>query len=229
MRNHRKPPPPADKPTWGAHSIYTADLGVPDRWRYRRTPPGSPTVADLVQPGTVVSTSYGTGGVVIEVKEYFYTAPTRVTLSHFTIIYVPPDREELVVEALLVYAESLASVADTGDIRRDLVDFLVALAAGLETPFGRALEQAIQPAGHDVTIRALTKVLDQRVAAMQQRVNNAVDRGELPPVDSSFLGEMISGPVHLIINRGMRPFARPDAERIVDVVLAGIQSTGIQT
>lgn len=140
-----------------------------------------------------------------------------------------PDREELVVEALLVYAESLASVADTGDIRRDLVDFLVALAAGLETPFGRALEQAIQPAGHDVTIRALTKVLDQRVAAMQQRVNNAVDRGELPPVDSSFLGEMISGPVHLIINRGMRPFARPDAERIVDVVLAGIQSTGIQT
>ncbi|ANE83354.1 TetR family transcriptional regulator (plasmid) [Mycobacterium adipatum] len=140
-----------------------------------------------------------------------------------------PDREELVVEALLVYAESLASVADTGDIRRDLVDFLVALAAGLETPFGRALEQAIQPAGHDVTIRALTKVLDRRVAAMQQRVNNAVDRGELPPVDSSFLGEMISGPVHLIITRGMRPFARPDAERIVDVVLAGIQSTGIQT
>jgi hypothetical protein len=94
MRNHRKPPPPADKPTWGAHSIYTADLGVPDRWRYRRTPPGSPTVADLVQPGTVVSTSYGTGGVVIEVKEYFYTAPTRETLSHFTIIYVPPDRAQ---------------------------------------------------------------------------------------------------------------------------------------
>ena len=92
MRNHRKPPRPADKPTWEARSIYTADLGVPDRRRYRRTPPGSPTVADFVQPGDTVSTSYSTGGVVIEVKEYFYVAPTGETLSHFTIVFVPPDR-----------------------------------------------------------------------------------------------------------------------------------------
>lgn len=136
-----------------------------------------------------------------------------------------PDREELVADALLRYAEDLASIADTGDIRRDLVDFLVALAAGLETPFGRTLERAIHPAHrHDATIRALTRVLDARVAAMQHRVDTAVDRGELPPVDSSFLGEMISGPVHLIVNRGMRTFATADAERIVDVVLAGIRS-----
>ena len=78
--------------TWEAHSTYTAGLGAPDRCQYRRTPPGAPTVADLVQPGDTVSTSYGTGGVVIEVKEYFYAAPTGETLSHFTIVYVPPDR-----------------------------------------------------------------------------------------------------------------------------------------
>jgi hypothetical protein len=60
---------------------------------------------------------------------------------------------------------------------------------------------------------------------MQRRVDTAVDRGELPPVDSFFLGEMISGPVHLIANRGMRPFTRGDAERIVGVVLAGIRAT----
>ena len=135
-----------------------------------------------------------------------------------------PDREELVAEALLRYAEGLASIADTGDIRRDLVDFMVALAAGLETPFGRTLERAIQPARHDAALRALTRVLDARVAAMQQRVDIAVRRGELPPVDSSFLGEMISGPVHLIVNRGMRTFTSADAEKIVDVVLAGIRA-----
>ncbi|PRC50192.1 TetR family transcriptional regulator, partial [Mycobacterium sp. ITM-2017-0098] len=45
-----------------------------------------------------------------------------------------------------------------------------------------------------------------------------------PPVDSAFLGEMISGPVHLIVNRGTRPFTRSDAERIVGVVLAGIRA-----
>lgn len=38
MRIHRKQPPQAAKNIWGAHSIYTAGLGVPDRRRYRRTP-----------------------------------------------------------------------------------------------------------------------------------------------------------------------------------------------
>jgi hypothetical protein len=92
MRNHRKPSPPTGEASSEAHSTYTADLGVPDRRQYRRTPPGSPTVADLVRPGDTVSTSYSTGGVVIEVKEYFYAAPTGETLSHFTIVYVPPER-----------------------------------------------------------------------------------------------------------------------------------------
>ncbi|WP_461033287.1 TetR/AcrR family transcriptional regulator [Streptomyces mayteni] len=146
---------------------------------------------------------------------------------HKTSVYRNwPDREELVVEALLRYAEDLASIADTGDIHRDLVDFLLALAGGLETSFGRMLEQALQPAARQTsTVQALTKILDQRVAAMRRRVDMAVDRGELPPVDSAFLGEMISGPTHLIVNRGMRRFTREDAERIVDVVLAGIRAT----
>jgi hypothetical protein len=91
MRSHHKQSPTA-KHTWEAHSTYTASLGVPDRRRYRRMPPGSPTVGDLVRPGDTVSTSYSTGGVVIDVKEYFYAASTGETLSHFTIVYVPPDR-----------------------------------------------------------------------------------------------------------------------------------------
>ena len=92
MRTHRKQSSPADKRTYEAHSTDTAGLGVPDRHRYRRTPPRALTVADLVRPGDTVSTSYGTGGIVIDVKEYFYAAPTGEMLSHFTIVYVPPDR-----------------------------------------------------------------------------------------------------------------------------------------
>ncbi|MEX0408736.1 hypothetical protein ABGN05_24125 [Aquibium sp. LZ166] len=92
MRTHRKQPPQAPKHTYEAHSTYTAGLGVPDRRQYRRTPPGAPTAADLVWPGDTVATTYNTGGVVIEVKEYFYAAPTGETLSHFTIVYVPADR-----------------------------------------------------------------------------------------------------------------------------------------
>ena len=92
MRTHRKQTPPAGTKTNEAHSTYTAGLGAPDRCRYRRTPAGAPTVADLVQLGDKISTSYGTGGVVVEVMEYFYAAPTGETLLHFTIVYVPPDR-----------------------------------------------------------------------------------------------------------------------------------------
>jgi hypothetical protein len=88
----RRSQPQAAKHTSEAHSTYTADLGVPDRRRYRRTALGAPTVADLVRPGDTVSTTYNTGGVVIEVKEYFYAAPTGETLSNFTIVYVPSDR-----------------------------------------------------------------------------------------------------------------------------------------
>jgi hypothetical protein len=92
MRTHRKQALPASTKTYEAHSTYTAGLGAPDPCRYRRTPPGAPTVADLVRPGDKISTSYGTGGVVIEVKEYFYAAAMGETLSHFTIVYVPSDR-----------------------------------------------------------------------------------------------------------------------------------------
>jgi AcrR family transcriptional regulator len=146
---------------------------------------------------------------------------------HKTSVYRNwPDREELVVEALLQYVDDLASVADTGELRRDLVDFLMAIAESLERPTVRALALATQATHESPAVRrAATRILEERAAATRRRVNLAIDRGELPPVDCSLLGEMISGPVHLIANRGLRPFTRADAERIVDVVLAGIQAT----
>jgi hypothetical protein len=94
MRTPRRKQPAASAGTYEARSTYTANLGVPDRPQYRRTPPGAPNVADLVRPGDTVATSYKTGGVVTEVKEYFYKVPTGETLSHFTIVYVPPDRAQ---------------------------------------------------------------------------------------------------------------------------------------
>jgi AcrR family transcriptional regulator len=146
---------------------------------------------------------------------------------HKTSVYRNwPDREDLVAEALLQYAEDLASIDDTDDLHRDLVDYLMAIAKGLETPFGQALELAMHAARENAAVRqTVARILEHRAAAMRRRVNSAVDRGELPPVDSGFLGEMLSGPVRLVVNRGMRSFTRADAQRIVDVVLAGIRAT----
>jgi AcrR family transcriptional regulator len=143
---------------------------------------------------------------------------------HKTSVYRNwPDREELVVEALLRYADDVGSVGDTGELRRDLVDFLMVIAEGLDRPITRALVLATH--GSPGVRRAATRILEERSAAVRRRVDLAIDRGELPPVDCSLLGEMISGPVHLIVNRGLRPFTRADAERVVDVVLAGIRAT----
>lgn len=141
-----------------------------------------------------------------------------------------PDREELVVEALLRYADDLGSVGDTGELRRDLVDFLMVIAESLGRPTARALALATQAAHESPAVRrAATRILEERTAGTRRRVELAIDRGELPPVDCSLLGEMIAGPVHLIVNRGIRPFTRADAERIVDVVLAGIRATAPHT
>jgi AcrR family transcriptional regulator len=150
---------------------------------------------------------------------------------HKTSVYRNwPDREELVVEALLQYADELGSVGDTGELRRDLVDFLMVIAESLNRPTARALVLATQAAHESPAVRrAATRILEERAAATLRRVELAIDRGELPPVDYSLFGEMLSGPVHLIVNRGIRPFTRADAERIVDVVLAGIQATTPRT
>ncbi|MFD5558453.1 TetR/AcrR family transcriptional regulator [Streptomyces sp. NPDC127068] len=160
------------------------------------------------------------------VAGFRYDEVAELAGVHRTSVYRNwPDREELVAEALIQYAEGLATIADTGDLRHDLVDYLVAIAGGLATPFGRALELALQPTHENPAVReTVAKILEQRGAATRTRLDLATRRGELPPVDSVFLGELLSGPVHLVVNRGLRPFTRADAERIVDVILAGVRA-----
>ena len=75
-----------------AQSIYQTKLGYPDPGRYRRTPPGAPTVSELVRPGDTVRTSYGTGGIVTAVDQAMFTAPTGEAFPHFTIVVVPPGQ-----------------------------------------------------------------------------------------------------------------------------------------
>jgi len=145
---------------------------------------------------------------------------------HRTSVYRNwPDREELVNAALLRYAGS-AELEDTGDLRHDLVDYLVALAGLLSTTTGRAMQRAVQSARENPEVAQLVnQIFERRLAGLQQVVDHAVARGELPPVDGYFLAEMLTGPVHLYVSRGLHPFTRAEAERITDVVLAGVRHT----
>lgn len=132
---------------------------------------------------------------------------------------------ELVTAALLRYSGSV-DVEDTGDLRHDLVDYLVALADLLSTTTGRAMQRVIQSARENPEVAVpVHRIFEQRLASLQQVVHHAVARGELPPVDGYFLAEMLTGPVHLYVSRGLHPFTRAEAGRITGVVLAGLRHT----
>lgn len=92
MEIQRKPRPGAPR-QYLAHSLYSADLGSYDPGLYRSTPACAPDVPALVRPGMTVRTSYGSGGIVIEVKgPAIHVAQDGNEYPHFTIVYVPADR-----------------------------------------------------------------------------------------------------------------------------------------
>jgi AcrR family transcriptional regulator len=136
-----------------------------------------------------------------------------------------PDRADLVRDALLQHAEESAPLHDSGDLRRDLVDFLLMFAERLSSSIDRALLQAtIAASGSTELDEAVRATYDRRLATVRRRFDSAVDQGEIPPVDSYFLTELLAGPVYLYVIRRRHPFTREVAEKIVDVVLAGVRS-----
>lgn len=137
-----------------------------------------------------------------------------------------PDRAELVSDALLRYSEDSAPLHDSGNLRRDLVNFLMAFSRRLSSSTDRALLQAtIAAPGNTDLDDAVRAAYDRRLTAVRQRFESAVEKGEIPPVDSYFLTELLSGPVYLYVNRRRHPFTREVAEKVVDVVLAGVRAT----
>jgi hypothetical protein len=89
----RRKPRPGEQRQYLAHSLYSAELGVPNPGRCRSTPGGAPDLAEFVHPGMVIRTSYGTGGTVIAVEgPYVHVAPDGSEHPHFTIVYVPSER-----------------------------------------------------------------------------------------------------------------------------------------
>lgn len=156
-----------------------------------------------------------------------YEEVAELSGVHRTSIYRNwPTRDGLVREAIAGYADDMAPVPDTGDLRTDLVEFLCRLAGALITPTGRAIVQALQlaaPGSPDLHELA-RRLTAERLAAVQRRLDGATAAGQLPPVDAAQLNELLAGPVHYRVNAG-EEFTRADAERIVDVVLAGLRST----
>jgi AcrR family transcriptional regulator len=145
--------------------------------------------------------------------------------SRATVYRKWPERDDLLKDALMRFAESSVSAPDTGDVRSDIVEFLCAISDTLATPIGRAIINASIVADLDDPIRRLgSDVLQARLGALQHRIDAAVESGELPPVDASFLNMMLAAPVYLLVMRDRRPLTRELARRIAQTVLDGLTS-----
>ncbi|MGI5193948.1 TetR/AcrR family transcriptional regulator [Streptomyces sp. CA-288835] len=137
-----------------------------------------------------------------------------------------PDRTTLVADAIATFGADVAPLHDSGDLHADLVDFLEALAAATASPQGRAMLNVVASARESPELRAVVdEVFDRRLATLRDRLQVAVERGELPAIDLSLLGAMLAGPVQLFVSRGARVFTRADAHQVTSLVLAGVRAT----
>lgn len=83
---------------------------------------------------------------------------------------------------------------DSGDIDADLVDFLEALAAATASSRGRALLTAVASARENPDLRTVVDdVFDRRLSTLDDRLKSAIERGDLPPGETSFVAEMLAG------------------------------------
>lgn len=121
-------------------------------------------------------------------------------------------------------ATTSGTVTVSAGLRSDLVDFLTMLGETLTSPRGSALPHAARSARENpATRRTVSAISQRRIDLVARRLDDAVARGELPPVDSYLVTQLFSGPAYSYVDQGLRPFTRTEAERITDIVLAGIR------
>lgn len=78
------------------------------------------------------------------------------------------------------FRRNAVPMPDSGDIRADLVQFLVALVAACSTPLGRALLQALGTARNHADVQqTVNDVFERRSSVLRYRLDKALDRGEL--------------------------------------------------
>jgi hypothetical protein len=79
--------------------------------------------------------------------------------------------------------------------------------------------------GREEVGQTMRTVALRRLATVRQWIDHAVEHGHLSSVHAYFCTELLSGPVHLHVDRGYRRFTRAEAEKPVDIALAGIRAT----
>lgn len=145
---------------------------------------------------------------------------------HETTIYRKwGTKEALLTDVLLTLSAEQLTMPDTGSLRGDLVETVGGVADFLRTPAGYALAY-LGAAGDDDTTRTVRDAFwADRFEKAQAIFDRAAARGEIPDATIAGLAyEALIGPMHFRILARRQPLDPDIAERLVDLVLAGIGS-----
>lgn len=134
----------------------------------------------------------------------------------------------MVIEVLLERAKELFPIPDTGSVRSDLIQWLQAVNAFLQSPLGESIVQISITSLHRAAMAPPRQHFWQnRFEQFNLIVERARARGELPPqTDEHLLLRTLIGPLYVQVFLLHQPFDETQPERIVDLVLSGAISSG---
>lgn len=122
----------------------------------------------------------------------------RAGVSTATLYRRWSSKESLVIAATSAYTQDLTARPDTGTLEGELRLLLLDKAASLTGESGLLMRALMGEAAHnDALAEALTTAFMLPVRRrVEEVVQRAVDRGEIPPVeDTDLLGDLVIGPM----------------------------------
>lgn len=157
----------------------------------------------------------------------------RAEVAKTTLYRRWPTKDHLAV-AVVARLQEDDEITDTGDIRRDLTDYLEKIAAGLnrmrtagrppgwqDPSAGVAGELVAAAARHDDIGQLVRAQYARRNALAQALIDRARDRGDLrPDLDSPTLFEQLTGALYYRVLITGEPVGRAYAERLVSSALS---------
>jgi AcrR family transcriptional regulator len=150
---------------------------------------------------------------------------TRSGVNKTSIYRRWPSKAELVVAAFAAQAPD-AELADTGDLRADLLQAMKNVVRDARSPLGRGFLRMLQSERCDPEVEKLATGLRTRLRAGRVRlVQRAIDRGDLPAgTRADLIADLVFSPVYLryiVLNERLD---LDYIQRIVDTVLAGARA-----
>jgi AcrR family transcriptional regulator len=136
-----------------------------------------------------------------------------------------PSKPELVAAALEA-TRAMKEVAETGNLREDLIAMMLKTAEFASSPTGRGIVRILQiERAHPEVEKIALDLRTRQRAARKAMIERAILRGELPAgTDAALVAELLFAPLFGRCVSFGEPVDEPFARSVVDTVLAGVHA-----